>query len=100
MKKARHFVGRRLRQQQWKGTGASRSYAKDPDLSLKAARRFGIKFEGTLRSAALVKGKHVDFAWHCSPPVKTGPWEIRPGRRPGRTSSQPRTATCAASAGR
>jgi hypothetical protein len=31
MKKARHFVGRRLRQQQRKGTGASRSYAKDPD---------------------------------------------------------------------
>ena len=32
--------------------------------SLRAARRLGFKFEGTWRSAALVKGKRVDFAWH------------------------------------
>src|SRR6516164_2600013 len=69
-------------------------------LSLKAARRFGFKFEGTWRRVALVKGKHVDFAWHSSPPVKTGPREIRPGRRLGRTSSQPRIATWAAPVGR
>jgi RimJ/RimL family protein N-acetyltransferase len=32
--------------------------------SLRAARRYGFKFEGTWRSAALIKGEHVDLAWH------------------------------------
>jgi RimJ/RimL family protein N-acetyltransferase len=32
--------------------------------SLRAARRYGFKFEGTWRSAARIKGKHVDLAWH------------------------------------
>jgi RimJ/RimL family protein N-acetyltransferase len=32
--------------------------------SLKAAHRYGFKFEGTWRSAALIKSKRVDLAWH------------------------------------
>jgi len=32
--------------------------------SLKAAHRYGFTFEGTWRSAALIKGRHIDVAWH------------------------------------
>ena len=32
--------------------------------SLNSAQRYGFKFEGIWRSAALVKGKRIDLAWH------------------------------------
>ena len=32
--------------------------------SLRAAHRYGFKFEGVWRSAALIKGQRVDLAWH------------------------------------
>jgi RimJ/RimL family protein N-acetyltransferase len=36
----------------------------DNFASLNSARRFGFKFEGIWRDAALVKGYRIDFAWH------------------------------------
>jgi RimJ/RimL family protein N-acetyltransferase len=43
-------------------------------LSLKAAHRYGFKFEGTWRNAAVIKGKRVDLAWHS---ILTQEWPAR-----------------------
>ena len=42
--------------------------------SLNSAQRYGFKFEGIWRSAALVKGKRIDLAWHS---MLAEEWPIR-----------------------
>jgi RimJ/RimL family protein N-acetyltransferase len=42
--------------------------------SLNSALRYGFKFEGNGRSAALVKGKRIDLAWHS---MLAEEWPVR-----------------------